>query len=62
MEELCNDSSKTGLKMDLNKTKKSYTISMLQKEVIKIIGETICIVDEYVYMGQLKTSNAKLTY
>jgi len=27
---------------------------------IKISGETIGIVDEYIYLGQLKTSNAKL--
>ena len=31
------------------------------KKEIKIDGETIGIVDEYVYLGQLKTSNAKLT-
>ena len=33
----------------------------VEKKEIKIHGETIGIVDEYVYLGQLKTSNARLT-
>ena len=60
MEELSNESSKIGLKMNLSKTKVMYNQHAAKKEV-KINGETIGIVDEYVYLGQLKTSNAKLT-
>jgi len=58
MEELGNESSKIG--MNLNKTKVMYNQHAAKKE-IKINGETIRIVDEYVHSGELKTSNAKLT-
>jgi len=60
MEELSNESSKIGLKINLSKTKIMYNQHAEKKE-IKISGETIGIVDEYFYLGQLKTSNAKLT-
>ena len=60
MEELSNESSKIGLKMNLSKTKVMYNQHVEKKE-IKIHGETIGIVDEYVYLDQPKTSNAKLT-
>jgi len=58
MEEL-NESSKIGLKMNLSKTRVIYNQHAAKRE-IKISGETIGVVDEYVYLGQLKTSNAKL--
>jgi len=61
MEELCNEISKIGLKINLSKTKLMYNQHAPKKE-IENYGETIGIVDEYVYLGQLKTSNAKLTY
>jgi len=53
MEELSNESSKIGLKMYLSKTKVMYN-EHAAKKVVKINGETIGIVDEYVYLGQLK--------
>jgi len=59
MEELCNKSSKIDLKMNLSKTKVMCNQHASKKE-IKINGETIGIVDEYVYLVQLKTSNTKL--
>jgi len=60
MEELSNKSSKIDLKMNLSKTKVKYNQHAAKSE-IEISGETVGIVDEYVYLGQLKTSNAKLT-
>jgi len=60
MEELSNESSKMSLKMNLSKTKVMYNQHAAKKEV-KINGETIGIVDEFVYLGYLKTSNAKFT-
>jgi len=59
MEELCNESSKVGIEMNLSTTKVMYNQHAEKKE-IKIHGETIHIVDEYVYLGQPKTSNTKL--
>jgi len=46
--------------MNLSKTKVMYNQHAAKKK-IKVNGETIGIVDEYVYLGQLETSNAKLT-
>jgi len=60
MEELSNEKSKIGLKMNLSETKVMYNQHAAKKEV-KINADLISIVDEYVYLGQLKTSNAKLT-
>jgi len=60
MEKLSNESSKIGLKMNLSETKVMYNQHAAKKE-IKIHGETVGIVGEYIYLGQLKTSNAKLT-
>jgi len=54
MEELNNESSKIGLKMNLSKTKVIYN-QHVAKRKIKVSGETIGLVDEYVYLGQLKT-------
>jgi len=59
MEKLSNESLKISLKLNLSKTKVMYNQHAAKKE-IKINGETIDIVDEYVYLGQLKASNAKL--
>ena len=48
MEELSNESSKIGLKMNLSKTKVMY-YQYAQKKEIRIDEEKIGIVDEYVY-------------
>jgi len=55
MEELNNESSKIDLKINLSKTKVMYN-QHAAKMKVKINGETIGIVDEYIYVGQLKTS------
>jgi len=46
--------------MNLSKTKLMYNQHAAKKEMV-ISRETISIVDEYVYLGQRKTSNGKLT-
>jgi len=52
MEELSNESSKIGLKMNLSKTQVMYNQHAAKKEV-NINGETIGIVDQYVYLAHL---------
>jgi len=47
---LYNESSKIGLKMNLSKSKLMYNQHAAKKE-IKINGEIIGIVDQYVYLG-----------
>jgi len=49
MKKNSNKSSKIGLKMNLSKTKVMYNQNAAKRE-IKISGESIGIVDEYVYL------------
>jgi len=46
--------------MDLSKTNVMYH-QLAEKKHTKIYGDTICIVDEYVYLGHFKASKVKLT-